>query len=42
MKKNDVVRYKGKYLRILNITDDKVLVIDCVKKYIQKQLQHNF
>ena len=32
MKKNDLVKHKGKYLRVLFIKQDTILVIDCLKK----------
>jgi transposase InsO family protein len=32
MKKNDLVQYKNSIHRVLQIQDDKVLLIDCVKK----------
>lgn len=32
MKKNDLVKHKEKYLRVLFIKQDTILVIDCLKK----------
>ena len=32
MKKNDLLKYNDKLIRVLDIQDDKYLIIDCIKR----------
>ena len=36
MKKNDLLKFENQIVRILSIKEDKVFVIDCVKKTVPR------